>query len=275
MNTGLEGKTVLVVESVNNFGRPTAVAFAEEGANLVLASAQTSEASEETARQVSDQGVRVITGACATGNNAQLSELAQRGVAEFGHVDVLVNNTLLPVALQSLTDISFNDWKQKIETELQGSFFICQGILPLMVENNWGRVINYSGLAAFQGSDAGSSASEFGIIALPGESPGNMGNTTSPRTASVQAAFRLPAKRDLGHSLPATATRCPGGANRKRSPTWPCPSPPRTQATLPDNAWWPTAASTYSRGDGSTGSPRTVGHSFPFVLSLSKDSARH
>jgi len=39
MNTGLEGQTVLVVESVNNFGRTTAVAFAKEGANLVLASA--------------------------------------------------------------------------------------------------------------------------------------------------------------------------------------------------------------------------------------------
>ena len=66
MNTGLEGKTVLVVESVNHFGRPTAVAFAKEGANLVLASAQSSDALEETARQVSDQGVRVITGAGAT-----------------------------------------------------------------------------------------------------------------------------------------------------------------------------------------------------------------
>ena len=97
MNTGLEGKTVLVVESVNNFGRPTAVAFAKEGANLVLASAQSSEALEETARQVSDQGVRVITGACATGNSSQLSQLAQRGVAEFGHL----------VARQSL--IAFGD----------------------------------------------------------------------------------------------------------------------------------------------------------------------
>jgi len=95
-----------------------------------------------------------------------LSELAQQGVAEFGHVDVLVNNTMLPVAPQSFSDLSFNSWKQKIETELQGSFFICQGILPLLVQNNWGRVINYSGLAAFQGSDAGSSASEFGIIGL-------------------------------------------------------------------------------------------------------------
>lgn len=166
MNTGLEGKTVLVVESVNNFGRPTAVAFAEEGANLVLASAQSSDALEETARQVADQGVRVITGACATGNSSQLSQLAQRGVAEFGHLDVLVNNTMLPVAPQPFGDLTFNDWKQKIETELQGSFFICQGILPLLVQNNWGRVINYSGLAAFQGSDAGSSASEFGIIGL-------------------------------------------------------------------------------------------------------------
>ena len=166
MNTGLEGKTVLVVEAVNHFGRPTAVAFAKEGANLVLASAQSSEALEETARQVSDQGVRVITGACATGNSSQLSQLAQQGVAEFGHLDVLVNNTMLPVAPQSFSELTFNSWKQKIETELQGSFFICQGILPLMVENNWGRVINFSGLAAFQGSDAGSSASEFGIIGL-------------------------------------------------------------------------------------------------------------
>ena len=166
MNTGLEGKTVLVAESVTNFGRITAVAFAKEGANLVLASAQGREALAETAKQVSDQGVRVITGACATGNSSQLNELAQQGAAEFGHIDVLVNNTMVPVTPRSFSDITFDGWKQKIETELQGTFFICQGILPLLVQNDWGRVINFSGQSAFEGTDAGSSASEFGIIGL-------------------------------------------------------------------------------------------------------------
>ena len=124
MNTGLEGKTVLVAESVTNFGRITAVAFAKEGANLVLASAQGSEALAETAKQVSDQGVRVITGACATGNSSRLNELAQQGAGEFGHIDVLGNNTMVPVTPRSFSDLTFDGWKQKIETELQGTFFI-------------------------------------------------------------------------------------------------------------------------------------------------------
>ena len=166
MNTGLEGKTVLVAESVNNFGRPTAVAFAKEGANLVLASAQGGEPLEETARQVVALGVKVITGTCATGDGSQLSELAQRGLTELGHIDVLVNNTMLPVARQSFTDLTFEGWKEKIDAELGGSFFVCQGVLPLMVQNRWGRIINYSGLAAFNGSDALSSTTELGIIGL-------------------------------------------------------------------------------------------------------------
>ena len=149
MNTGLEGKTVLVVESVNHFGRPTAVAFAKEGANLVLASAQSSEALEETARQVSDQGVRVITGACATGNSSQLSELAQRGVAEFGHLDVLVNNAGRQEVQTRLEDITDEQWEKTFATNLTTPLVWTQACWNAWMKEHGGAVINVSSVGAY------------------------------------------------------------------------------------------------------------------------------
>ena len=48
----------------------------------------------------------------------------------------------------------FEVWKRKIEVELTGSFFLFKAVLPLMIAQQWGRIINFTGLAGFQGTDA-------------------------------------------------------------------------------------------------------------------------
>ena len=87
-------------------------------------------------------------------------------IAEFGHLDVLVNNVVSPLSIQSFEKISFEEWNRKIDVEVTGSFFVCKAVLPGMIDQQWGRVINYIGLAAFRGTDAPSSATEFGIVGL-------------------------------------------------------------------------------------------------------------
>ena len=152
MNTGLLGKNVMVIESVSNFGKPTALAFAGEGANLLLVSNGPKEALEETAQAAADE--------------SQIRGLSKLVSETLGHVDVLVNNGLVPHTPESLLDITFDSWKRKIQTEVRGALFICQEVLPGMVERKWGRVITYGGLAAFQGEDAISATSELAIVGL-------------------------------------------------------------------------------------------------------------
>ena len=166
MQTGLAGKTVLITEATRNLGRATALAFAAEGANLALASLEGWEALEKTAHEAAQLGVKTLTAACDTGNENQVRDLAQKVLAEFGSVDVLVNNAMLPVDSVPLGEITFETWRRKINVELRGAMVVCQAVIPSMVERNWGRVINFAGLSAFQGQDAISSTAELGIVGL-------------------------------------------------------------------------------------------------------------
>jgi len=166
VNTGIDGKIVLVTEAVRNFGRITALGFAKEGANLLLASADTCDQLAESAHAASELGAKVVTAHCDPGGKWQVDALVQKCLSAFGRIDVLLNNPLLPLEARSLEDISFDQWREKLEFELTGSVRICQAVLPHMVRQEWGRIISYGGLAGFQGSDPMTSASELGIVGL-------------------------------------------------------------------------------------------------------------
>ncbi len=166
MNTGLDGKIVLVTEAVRNFGRITALGFAKEGADLLLASAATGEQLEQSAQQASELGAKVVTAQCDPSDQGQVDAMVQKCLSAFGRIDVLLNNPLLPLEARSLEDISFDQWRKKMELEVTGSVQVCQAVLPQMVRQGWGRIISYGGLAGFQGSDPMTSASELGIVGL-------------------------------------------------------------------------------------------------------------
>ena len=166
MRSGLEGKTVLVTEVGRNLGKPTALAFAAEGVNLVLASLDGGEALEQAAHEAEASGVKVVTATCDTSDGGQVEELARKAIAEFNSVDVLVNNALLPVESLPLEQLSFQVWKRKLDVELRGAMLVCQAVIPRMVDHQWGRVINFAGLSAFNGDDPISSTAELGMVGL-------------------------------------------------------------------------------------------------------------
>ena len=166
METKLKGKTVFVTEALRHFGTPTAQAFAREGANLFLATPSDHEELEHTARTVASPGDKVVTGLCELGREAQVEAAEQKCNDVLGRVDVVVNNVLFPVPTQAFGAVPFEVWKRKIEVELTGSFFLFKAVLPRMIARQWGRIINFTGLAAFQGADALAASTELGMVGL-------------------------------------------------------------------------------------------------------------
>jgi len=166
VETHLNGKTVLMTEALRNFGMPMALAFAREGANLFLATQSDHEPLEDTARAVASLGVKVVTDLCDLSREAQVEASVQKCIAEFGHVDVVVNNVRFPVPATAFGAVPFEVWKRKIEVELTGSFFLFKAVLPRMMAQNWGRIINFTGLAAFQGTDALAGSTELGMVGM-------------------------------------------------------------------------------------------------------------
>ena len=154
MQTGLAGKVVLVTGATRNHGRASALAFAEEGAHLLLCTRQSMELLEETAHLAAPCGVKVVTSRCDVTDEAQVNDLVRMGLSEFGRIDVVVNNAGWR-ARGDLLSISTENWLATMGVNLHAPFLMSQAVLPSMVQHRWGRIINYSGIAAFRGSTGG------------------------------------------------------------------------------------------------------------------------
>ena len=166
MESHLQGKTVLLLEATRNFGRATAQALAREGANLFLSTLDGGDLLESISRDVSASGVKVATGQFDISDEAQAKALVERCIAEFGRLDVVINNALYPAPTQSLEDLSFEQWQRKIAVETTGAFYLFKQVIPRMMAQSWGRIISYAGLDAFRGEDLTAGATELGIVGL-------------------------------------------------------------------------------------------------------------
>ncbi len=166
MESNLQGKTVLVTEATRHFGHVTARAMAREGANLFLVTLDNAAQLESIRHDVAAIGVKVVTGQYDMSDETQAQAIVESCIAEFGRLDVVVNNVLFPVSMRSLDEIPFETWKRKIEVETTGSFYLFKQVLPKMIAQAWGRIINYTGLDAFKGADILAASTELGIVGL-------------------------------------------------------------------------------------------------------------
>lgn len=151
MDTGLAGKVALITGATRNHGRASALALAREGANLLLCTRQSMDLLEETARLASALGVKVVTGRCDVTDEAQVGSFVQKGVAELGRIDVVVNNAGWRVR-DELLNITDEAWEAGVAVNVHAPFLMCRSVIPHMVRHQWGRIINYSGIAPFRGS---------------------------------------------------------------------------------------------------------------------------
>lgn len=151
METGLAGKVVLITGATRNHGRASALAFAREGAHLLLCTRRSMDLLEETAALAAKSDVRVVTDQCDVTDEGQVNAFVRKGLTEFGHIDVVVNNAGWR-ARGALLDITTESWNATLATNLHAPFLMCKAVIPSMVEQGWGRIINYSGIANFRGA---------------------------------------------------------------------------------------------------------------------------
>ena len=166
MESILTGKTVLITEATRNFGKCLALAFASEGSNLMLVSRDNPNLLEQTSREAQALGVQVATSNSDLSSESQVEDMVSHCVSQLGSVQVVGNNILYPLPQQSIAEIPFELWKRKIDVETTGSFLLFGKVLPQMIEQKWGRVVNFTGLDAFTGGDVMSSTTEMSLVGL-------------------------------------------------------------------------------------------------------------
>ena len=135
-----QGKVAVITGASTGMGQEYAVRLAKEGADLILASRHPA---TETKKLVEDTGRKAIAQPCDVTSPEDIQALAETAKSKFGRCDILINNAGI-YPFQSFEEMSFDDWRKIMAIDLDALFLTCKAFVPLMKQNNWGRIINIS-----------------------------------------------------------------------------------------------------------------------------------
>jgi hypothetical protein len=147
----LEGKAALITGGDSGIGRAVAVAFAREGADVLISYLAEEEPDAlETARVVEAAGRRCVRVPGDIQDEAHCRLLVERAVEEFGRLDVLVNNAAFQMTRGGIDEISSEEFDRTFRTNVYATFYLCKAALPHMQKG--GSVINTASIQAYQPS---------------------------------------------------------------------------------------------------------------------------
>jgi 3-oxoacyl-[acyl-carrier protein] reductase len=168
----LEEKVAIVTGAGRGIGKGTALELAKAGAKLVLAGIRENSI-EKVKKEIEEMGREVIAVQTDISQWEDAQRMAKRAIERFGRIDILVNNAgIHPQNEQNLRfgalEIGDSDWDLVIDTNLKGPFNCSKAVIPYMISQRYGRIVNVSSVTGLTGQ-VGSSpycASKAGIMAL-------------------------------------------------------------------------------------------------------------
>ncbi len=166
MAISLEGKKAIITGAGKGIGRATALALAKEGVSLGLI-ARTEADLQKVADEVKSKGVDVSIATADVGSNEEVTAAIDKLITEFGTVDILINNAGI-AKFGGFLELDVEEWERIIQVNLLGMYYVTRAVLPTMIEQKSGDIINISSTAGERGGPVTSaySASKFGVLGL-------------------------------------------------------------------------------------------------------------
>ncbi len=161
----LEGKAAIVTGAGRGIGKATVLALAREGCALLLV-ARTQSEIEAAAGEVSRLGSKAVSFAADVAQEADTTRMVEQALARFGRVDILVNNAGVSIPFRDVVDLSLADWNRILQVNLTGAFLCTRAVLPAMIRQRSGKIINIGSLSSFVGFAGNSAyaASKAGLV---------------------------------------------------------------------------------------------------------------
>ncbi len=163
----LQNKVAVITGASMGIGSAIALAFAKEGAAVAVDYRSHPDEAKELVEQVEGSGGRAISVHADVSSPEDVKNLIQKAVAEFGRLDVMVNNAGA-ITVSPLVEITTAEWDRVFNVNMRGTFFVTRRALPAMVAANVGRVVNVSSISAQRGGGTFSktpySASKAAVI---------------------------------------------------------------------------------------------------------------
>jgi NAD(P)-dependent dehydrogenase (short-subunit alcohol dehydrogenase family) len=156
----LHGQVAIVTGASRGIGKAVGEQLAAAGATVVLA-ARNQEQVEGVAAALRQQGGNAIGVAGDVGDRSQVEALTKSAFDKYGRVDIVVNNAAVLSPIEEVIGTDVDAWAYNIQVNLLGPFYLARSVLPFMVEQGYGRIVNVSSGAAINpivGASAYSSA---------------------------------------------------------------------------------------------------------------------
>jgi 3-oxoacyl-[acyl-carrier protein] reductase len=163
----LSGRTALITGASRNIGRAIALAYAAEGADLLLNTRANREELEAVAAECRKAGVRVVTALADVSDAVAVDAMVTRGLAELGAVDVLVCNAAIRPH-KSVAETSVEEWHHVLGVNLHSAFYLSRAVVPGMKERRRGSIIALGGLSSLTGraNTAAVTTAKTGLLGL-------------------------------------------------------------------------------------------------------------
>lgn len=160
----LKNKTAIVTGGAQGFGLAITERFLESGANVVIWDIDVT-VTNKTIQNLNNPRLSALKVNVA---NFDEVEKAISKITEKNKIDIFINNAGIAGANAKVWDYSIEEWRKVIELDLNSVFYCCKAIVPHMIKNNYGRIVNIASIAGKEGNPNASaySAAKAGVIAL-------------------------------------------------------------------------------------------------------------
>lgn len=162
-----ENKVIIVTGAGSGIGRATAIAFAQEGAKVVVSDFHEQEG-QETVSQIRSLGAEAYFIKCDVSQESQVKELVEKTIQKYGRLDCAYNNAGIEGAPSSTVECSSENWDRTIDTNLKGVWLCMKYEIPEMLKHGKGSIVNCSSIAGLVGFETIPAyvASKHGVIGL-------------------------------------------------------------------------------------------------------------
>lgn len=160
----LSGQVAIITGGGRGIGKAIALRLAQEGANLAIA-ARTPEELSSAADEMAGFGIRCLTLSTDVTDHTQLETLVETTLREFGRIDVLVNNAGGSPPRAPVIKARLTDWDWTLRTNLWATMVLCKLVLPTMMDQQRGAIVNLASLAGKAGKpgEAAYAAAKFAV----------------------------------------------------------------------------------------------------------------
>jgi NAD(P)-dependent dehydrogenase (short-subunit alcohol dehydrogenase family) len=132
----LEGKAAVITGADSGIGRAVAIAFAREGADVLISYLNEDDDARDTARLVEEAGCKAVLARGDLSNPQYCRDVIAQAVEQFGKIDVLVNNAAFQMSHESLEEIPDEEWDYTFQTNISAMFHLCKAAVPHMPEGS-------------------------------------------------------------------------------------------------------------------------------------------